>query len=142
MPTLKETAQKIGDQIEARRTWEEAGPIHTSLLIAEETAELVDAIEMYDFTCEEGVMGVVSEIGDVLYTVLTLCHQLGINPDDAVEMKMVRNAFKYPDAIQNNGFNASEAKEVSKDLYSHLGGDRAFFEWYSENYPERDNGGA
>lgn len=123
-------ADKIHTQRQAREEWKAQTPEQLSAGIMEEAGELLEAIQNGMPAIE-----VASEIGDVLWLTLGLCAELGIVPEDAVEMKIVRNAIKYPDAFLSNGWETDQAMQLSKDQYDHSGGDESFYNWYSETFP-------
>jgi NTP pyrophosphatase (non-canonical NTP hydrolase) len=119
----------------ARQQWQENGDAEgVAQMIQEEAEELVEAIALYD-VLDRGPYEVVSEIGDILYLTLRLCSEMGIDPGDALELKLLRNSVKYPDTFSSNGWDYEEARRLSKSLYGHMGGDKAFFDWHSEHAP-------
>lgn len=132
---MKRLVEKIAQQNESREQWVNTDtPSTLAEHIVTEANELVEAIENYD-CLPDGVYGVVSEIGDVLYLALKLCHDLGIDPTDAVELKLLRNSVKYPDYAQSNGWDYQTAATLSRALWTTLGGDKRFYEWHSQHYP-------
>lgn len=138
---IKHLQGLVNAQQEARKQWQEHDDAESvARMIEEEAGELVDSIVNYDVE-DKGPYEVVSEIGDILYLTLRFCSEIGIDPADALELKLLRNAVKYPDTFSSNGWDYGQARDLSKSMYSHMGGDRAFFEWHSENIPleEEDN---
>jgi NTP pyrophosphatase (non-canonical NTP hydrolase) len=132
---VRELTDKIAQQNAAREQWVGTDtPASLAHHIADEAHELLDAVENYDYL-PEGVYGVVSELGDVLYLALKLCHDLGIDPAQAVELKLMRNAVKYPDYALSNGWDYDTAATLSRALWTMLGGDKKFYEWHSQQYP-------
>jgi NTP pyrophosphatase (non-canonical NTP hydrolase) len=116
----------ISHQNEGRTNWKEHDdPVVVAKFIREEAGELVEEIEQ-----EKPAIAVASEIGDVLYLTLRLCAQLGIDPRDALEMKIVRNSIKYPDSVNSSG-DYQEGINHSKALYAQMGGDLAFYDAYN-----------
>ncbi len=117
--------QVVAQQNNHRENWmREQGPIEVAGMIVEEAIELKQACEN-----DMPAIEVASEIGDVLYLTLRLCSDLGIDPRDALEMKIVRNSLKYPDTFNSNGdYNAG--KETSREMWKGLGGDLTFYHLY------------
>lgn len=128
-------AQRVQSQNENRREWSSHDtPENLAEQILEESGELVDAIRNFD-ALPHAEYEVVSEVGDILYLALKFCVEMGIDPAQAVELKLARNSVKYPDEFHSNGWDYDKAREVSKSLWEHLGGDDAFFLWHSLLYP-------
>jgi NTP pyrophosphatase (non-canonical NTP hydrolase) len=149
-----ETIGKVLAQYEARKDWSN----NTNLrelegLIIEEALELSQA----SAECEVGqsAFALASEIGDVLiYYIqynqtarhqkqripdhvcgameyaLDVCNRTGIDPNDAITMKLVRNSVKYGDYISNLG--SPLDANLSKQLYKAMGGDARFSRWYED----------
>jgi phosphoribosyl-ATP pyrophosphohydrolase len=127
---LADLLHQIALQNQNRREWVEHDTPHAlAKQIHEEAEELVTAIENYD-SLPQGVFEVASEVGDILYLTLKLCHDLGLDPAQVTEMKLLRNGAKYTDTFHNNGWGYDKAREMSKSLWDHLGGDATFWEWY------------
>lgn len=117
----------VAQQNENRKNWTEHDtPEIVAEFITEEAQELIDAINQ-----DKPAIEIASEIGDVLYLTLRLCAQLGIDPRDALEMKIVRNSLKYSDTLNSNGDYQNGANR-SRELYDELGGDLTFYDAYSE----------
>lgn len=136
---INQIASEIAAQNERRQTWIETDTPHSvASHIVQESEELVEAIEHFD-VLQDAEFEVVSEIGDILYLTLRLCSQLGIDPAEAVRMKIHRNSVKYPDHFQSNGWSYEQARDMSKSLWEALGGDHAFFLWYALQYPIDDD---
>lgn len=96
--------------------------------IVEEAQELVQAIQ--ESLLSGDVFSVASEIGDVYILLAQLCDDIGIDPAQAIEMKMTRNERKYPDYTMNNGHSPQEARRLSKDSWKAFGGDVLFSHLY------------
>lgn len=125
----------VEGQQAARRQWQDHDtPEGVARMLQDEAEELVEAIVLYD-VIDKGPYEVVSEVGDILYLALRFCSEMGIDPADALELKLLRNAVKYPDTFSSNGWNYNQSRDLSKSLYSHMGGDKAFFEWHSQQIP-------
>jgi len=126
-PGFSVLMERIHEQNEQRALWQEHdSPEILGSMIVEEAQELQEAIENVGEVFE-----VVSEIGDVLYLVLKLCYDLGIRPEDAVQMKILRNDLKYPADLNSHG-DYPTARQQSKDVWEALGGDVAFSHAYLE----------
>lgn len=96
--------------------------------VVEEAQELQQAIQ--ESLLSGDVFNVVSEIGDVYILMAQLCSDLGIDPAQAIEMKMARNERKYPDYTMNNGYSPQEARRLSKESWKVMGGDVLFSHLY------------
>lgn len=132
---MRELARKIHEQNQARQEWQQHDSPHTiATQIAEEAQELVDAVDNYD-ALPNGVFEIASEIGDILYLALKFCNDMGLDPEEAVKLKLMRNAIKYPDHFSSNGWEYPLSQKLSKDLYQAMGGDAAFFKWYEQTMP-------
>jgi len=101
-------------------------------MIRDEAQELVDAIDQFPVK-QDAEAQVVSEVGDILYLALRFCLAMGIDPKEAVEMKLQRNSVKYPDHFSSNGWGYEKSRAMSKSLWDHMGGDHRFFEWLVDN---------
>jgi hypothetical protein len=143
-------AEHVAKQHENRETWGKEDTLsHIEKLIWLEYDEHLEAIA-HDLPA----VAVASEVGDVLYLItlyeskaplspaLTalkqemyqFCEEVGLDPLECVEMKVLRNAIKYPDALCNNGYAYKEAMQISKLFYVALAGsqDLKFYEAYLE----------
>jgi len=140
------------EQTGNRRNWQEYDtPEQLSTFILEETQELGEAITKAEIG--DGAFEVASEIGDILYLyikldetktkipdeveacfeyALSIAELTGINPDDALNMKIIRNDMKYLNTLCNNGFGYAEAVSISKQQWKLMGGDSRFSEMYME----------
>jgi len=47
-----------------------------------------------------------------------------------MQMKVMRNQYKYPDYMMNNGYGRSEARTMSKKFYKEIIGEQAFSHAY------------
>jgi NTP pyrophosphatase (non-canonical NTP hydrolase) len=131
--SLESLQKQIARQNQNRQTWSEHDdPSSLAKQIREESDELVTSVENFDLL-PNGVFEVASELGDVLYLALKMCNDLGLDPAQVVELKLMRNAAKYPDALLNNGWDYDTARVASKELWNHLGGDSAFYHWYLQS---------
>lgn len=131
-----------------------------AMILEEGNTELDEAIEL----CEIGAPPecVISELGDVIFLTIRrltqypneplpeavsatiqrafdLCDQLGVNPNHAALMKLLRNDLKYPHSISNNGFNQAEGVQLSKAIYSAMTGGKGDYMFYAvwEQYGEQ-----
>jgi NTP pyrophosphatase (non-canonical NTP hydrolase) len=119
----------------------------------EEAIELNEAIEK-----EKPPIEVASEVGDIFYLGIKygqytgreyiefpdkmkavleyasyVCHSEGIDPNDCLKMKILRNELKYPAFILNNsGRSYEEAVSLCRRMWESQGGDEAFYKWYVE----------
>ena len=92
-------------------------------MVVDEAQELKEAIDMA--FVNDDLTEVASEIGDVFYLMIRLCDELGINWQEATQMKVMRNEAKYkgqPDA------------QTAKAKWN--GGDVAFFNAYLNELAE------
>lgn len=138
MSSIEQVRLYIREQNEKRQLWEgNDDPTELAQMIQEEAVELVDSINEAMVT--DNVFEVASEIGDVMYLLLRLCDSIGIDPIQAAEMKVVRNAVKYPDHVMSNGRNYQEAKEASKRFWDSMGGDAAFSHAYLDHLAHTQN---
>lgn len=103
-------------------------PSELALQIVEEAHELVAEIEESLLTGNAFL--VAGEIGDLYLLLAQLCSDIGINPADAVQMKLLRNTWKYPDYVMNNGYSGAQARTMSKEVWKEYGGDQRFSHLY------------
>lgn len=128
---LQHSIEGIRTQQANRRLWSEDDDAEkVAAMITGEANELSQAIQEALVTGD--VFSVASEIGDVLYVTLRLCDELGIDPAQALDLKIKRNAMKYPDAIMSDGYNYQEATQLSKEMWKAMGGDERFSHAYLE----------
>ena len=124
-PSISSLVERVGQQTEKMQNWREnGGPYETSIYLRDEADELVKAIED-----DEEAFEVASEIGDVVYLAFKICYDLGINPADAVQMKILRNDLKYSTDMNSHG-EYQTSRQVSKAFWGQLGGDVAFSHAY------------
>lgn len=122
----------IEDQNKNRKLWDgHDSPEHLAEMVKHEAQELIDAINESMVTGD--VFSVVSEIGDVLYLSYRLCNDLGIDPREAVEMKIMRNSMKYGDYLMSNGRTYESATQVVKDGWNIMGGDKMWSHAYLDH---------
>lgn len=124
-----EVSTYIHEQNQNRKLWAETDtPEHIARMLDDEATELQEALKEAYITGD--AFSVASEIGDVLYLVYRLCDLIGINPEQAVEMKIRRNSAKYTDFNMSHGNNGDKARELSKTIWTALGGDSAWSQIY------------
>ncbi len=124
-----EVSTYIHEQNQNRKLWAETDtPEHIARMLDDEATELQEALKEAYITGD--AFSVASEIGDVLYLVYRLCDLIGINPEQAVEMKITRNGYKYNDHITSNGRTGDEARKISKEVWEKMGGDKMFSRLY------------
>jgi len=112
----------------ARRKHFEKTPEELAKQIVGEAQELV--FEIQEALITSNAFSVAGEIGDLYILLAQLCEDLGIKPEDAMKMKVMRNQYKYPDTMMNNG-DKSEAIAMAKEFYEQvIGGDQAFSHAY------------
>lgn len=114
----------VESQHEARKLWKDETPSLISSMILQEAQELEESTK----TGEK--IDIASEIGDVLFLTFRLCQTTGINPEDALYMKIIRNSLKYPDAVMQGDIPREKAMEIMKYAWSQWGGDKKFYEFY------------
>lgn len=128
--TLESLNRQVVEGNQNRRHFERT-PEQMANAILEESRELVDEINTSMLTGE--VVPVVGEIGDLYILLAQLCDDLGIKPEDAMDYKIKRNQYKYPDHTMNNGYSRERAFFLSKAFYREfVGGDEAFSHAYLE----------
>jgi len=130
--------EQIAEQNHNRKRWRE-NDSPTSLIaqIVEEAQELQQANDQFEVK-PNAEYHLIGEVGDILYLTLKLCEEMGIDPEEAINLKLARNSVKYPDHFHNNGWDFNLARKTSKSLWEHLGGDDAFYLWHSLWYPLDD----
>ena len=85
-------------------------------MMLEEAQELVEELEKAFVT--DDLTQVVGEVADILYLSLKMCRELGINADQLIEMKILRNEMKY--------HGHTDGKEAKED-WEKKGGDDVFY---------------
>lgn len=128
MPHSLEQLNRQMVEHNAHRKHFERTPEEMAAAIVEEAKELVEEINTSMVTGD--VWNVAGEIGDLYILLAQLCHDLGIDPSHAFEMKIMRNQYKYPDYNMNNGYSKEEARRLSRETWSRYGGDVAFSHIY------------
>lgn len=84
------------------RHWEKYhSPKNLSMALSVEVAELVEHFQWLTEEESRKVSGqkldeVKEEVADVLLYLLQICNQLNIDPVDAANQKLLKNAVKYP----------------------------------------------
>lgn len=125
--SLEQLNQQMVEHNSHRRHFERT-PEEMAAAIVEEAKELVEEINTSMVTGD--VVNVVGEIGDLYILLAQLCHDLGIDPSHAFEMKALRNERKYGDWTMSNGYTRGEAVSLSKKSWEMMGGDVAFSHLY------------
>lgn len=125
--TIEQLNQQIVEHNSFRKHFERT-PEELALSIQEEARELVASIQESLVTGD--VFPVVSEIGDLYILLAQLCHDTGINPAQAMELKAIRNQYKYGDFSGNNGHTREEYIFTSKEYWKRIGGDAVFSHLY------------
>ncbi len=135
-PTMREMMERVHQQTEKKTDWvENNSPEGIAKMIVAEAHELEEAVGMAEIG--DSAFEVVSEIGDILYLVLRFCHSMGILPEDAVQMKILRNDLKYPDDLNSQG-NYGEDRMLSVAFWKAMGGDYQFSQAYLGPAPLTD----
>jgi dCTP diphosphatase len=99
--SLEALQQQLIEFSDARR-WEKFhSPKNLSMALSVEVAELLEHFQWLTEEESRGVQGskldeVQEEVADVLLYLLQICNQLHIDPIDAAQKKLVKNALKYP----------------------------------------------
>lgn len=152
MPISAENTQYIHQQNENRLLWKDHDtPEQLRQMIFAEKIEW--DVQYRECFVTDDLTALVLEGGDVLYlcaryrnkygdlpsdtyaieqTVIEQLRELGIDPDDAVDAKIIRNAQKYPDHIMSNGRHYEAAIAVCKQMWKAMGGDVAWSTVYLE----------
>lgn len=127
MQSIAELGQRVWEQSDKMANWRDNDtPIGLAQMIEGEARELTKSIEDDGEAYDVG-----SEIGDVLYLALKLCHDLGFNPQDLVEMKILRNDMKYTTDSNSSG-TYKQGVQRSKAMWQAMGGDKHFYEAHEE----------
>lgn len=127
-PTIESLGRQVVEGNSNRRHFERL-PDQLAQQIADEALELIEEISESMVTGD--VFNVVGEIGDLYVLLAQLCDDLGVNPVHAMELKILRNQYKYPDHTLNNGYSREEAVYLAKTFYKEtIGGDVAFSHAY------------
>ena len=91
--SIRQLTQEIVEQNNEVPIFRESTPTDTVNMIVEEANELKQEFEMAFLT--DDLTQVAGEIADVLYLTLKLCSDLGLNADDLIRIKLIRNKLKY-----------------------------------------------
>jgi hypothetical protein len=146
------TRQMVINQTESRHTWKEYDTTERiEAMIHAEFQELQEALELASIG--GGLFEVASELGDILYLAiklehdrgrfgrrttsmiaeaLTIADMIGLDINQCVETKAIRNGSKYPHHFSDNGYSYYEGIELSKKMWELMGGDFAFSHAYLE----------
>lgn len=117
---IRELTKKIAGQNDAIPLFKKTDDaFNMADMIVEEAQELVEELEAASIT--DDLTQVAGEVGDVLYLALKMCHTLGLNPDEVVEMKLKRNAEKY---------GGQSDRDTAKKEWADKGGDAIFYQRY------------
>jgi len=152
MPIQAELAQDVKRQNENRLLWKDHdSPEAIEQMFMAEVGELWEAITQ-SFV-DDDLTNVVMEIGDVAYLGLRhyekygfltpkmlmylgevedFCEEMGIDINNAVTIKLIRNSYKYADYIMSNGRPYEEATQVVKKTWKTFFGDVQFSYAYLE----------
>lgn len=140
-PSIEHLNQQIVEHNTHRRHFDRT-PLQLAEQIKQEAIELLlETIESY---ATNEPMTIIGEIGDLYILLAQYCDDLGINPADAIDYKMKRNEYKYPDHTMNNGYSREEAIYLSKRFYAEvIGGDHtfshAYLEFLADDHDETSN---
>lgn len=102
---ITDTLKNIQHQLKAfsaARNWEQFhSPKNLSMALSVEVAELVEHFQWMTEEDSRKLQGqkldeVKDEVADVLLYLLQICNQLDIDPVNAVQKKLIKNAVKYP----------------------------------------------
>ncbi len=124
--SIRQLTQEVAEQNESVphfRTTDD--PVNTVRMLVEEVSELKEELDEAFLT--DDLTEIVSEIGDVLFLTLKLCDSLGVNADQAIEMKKQRNMRKY---------GVHTDKDLAKKEWDMIGGDAWFFKYYLDSLAE------
>lgn len=111
---MKELVIKQNEEIEIFR---KGSPDEVAKMLLDEAIELVEATETAFLT--DDLTSVLSEVADVYYLLIRFSSMLGIDLEDALEVKIKRNQLKY--------FGQTDKAEARR-LWEEQGGDKRFFE--------------
>lgn len=148
----KHTEEEVISQNRRRKHWTENDTPETVRgQILEEHQEMREALDL--IYLGDSATNLLAEASDVLYLdvkyrdiggeqcdevdqavleALEFCHVADVDPNVVVQFKLWRNAMKYDDYVQNNGFNPKEARQINKKSWILMGGDIAFSHAYLE----------
>ncbi|MBU0782417.1 MAG: nucleotide pyrophosphohydrolase [Gammaproteobacteria bacterium] len=102
-PTLKDLQLQLIDFANARNWGQFHSPKNLTMALSVEVAELMEHFQWMTEEHSRTVHGdkldaVKEEVADVLLYLLQICNQLNIDPIEAAQQKLVKNAVKYPAA--------------------------------------------
>lgn len=143
-------AEMVLLQHEHRRNWQENdNVVVVDEMLFHELQELDEAVTKAYIG--DGAFEVASEIGDLGYLYVRrsqfekpiteeisialeyahyVCTTTGIDMNEAIMMKCIRNDQKYLHTFNNNGYDYDKAIQLSKEHWKRMGGDSAFSEAY------------
>lgn len=101
--TLKDLQLQLIDFANARDWHQFHSPKNLTMALSVEVAELMEHFQWMTEENSRTVNGdtldaVKEEVADVLLYLLQICNQLNIDPIEAAQQKLVKNAVKYPTA--------------------------------------------
>jgi len=140
-------------QNDSRFAWKQHDdPGNLDAFILQETEELREAVDLA--LIGAGAFELASELGDVFYLfikrifssetqpdprvieamlyAIEIADTAGIDINQAVAMKIMRNDMKYLHGFTNNGYTYEKSRDLSKRQWTLMGGDTAFSEMYME----------
>lgn len=127
MSSIEELNLQVVELNSHRRHFERS-PLELADQILEEAQELI--IEINSALLTGNAFLVAGEIGDLYLLLAQLSYDIGIDPADAIQMKLLRNQYKYGDYVMNNGYSQTEARKMSKQVWSEFGSDQKFSHTY------------
>lgn len=92
------TIEQIAD-FSRKRNWDQFHtPKDLAISVSLEAAELLECFQWSgaDMQVFEKNDRIVEEVADVLIYVIRLCQVLGVNPDEIIRGKILKNDIKYP----------------------------------------------
>jgi NTP pyrophosphatase (non-canonical NTP hydrolase) len=124
--------EAIIEQNNNRKRWAENDTPEALVgMLEHEAQELTEAIKESMVTGD--VFSVASEIGDVGYLLYKLCDLMGIDLNQAIEMKIFRNSYKYADYVIGNERDYTSATSTAKEAWKALGGDKVWSHVYLDH---------
>lgn len=101
--TLKDLQLQLIDFANARNWNQFHSPKNLTMALSVEVAELMEHFQWMTEENSRAINGdtldaVKEEVADVLLYLLQICNQLNIDPIDAAQQKLEKNAVKYPTA--------------------------------------------
>lgn len=98
----------------------------SAFALASEIGDILFLIERYEIR----FAGLTPQLLDYRQQVFNLCQQVGIDPDEAVMMKVQRNSMKYPDDRLNFGDHYDDEVVNAKLIWEMIGGDAVWSQAY------------